>query len=32
MIIADYFVMLEAQFLGKTFKKSDHRKALAPKL
>lgn len=32
LIVADYFDMLEAELLGKTFKKSDHRKALAPKL
>ena len=32
LIVADYFAMLEAELLGKTFKKSDHRKALAPKL
>ncbi len=32
LIVADYFVMLEAELLGKSFKKSDHRKALAPKL
>jgi hypothetical protein len=32
LIVADYFNMLEAELLGKSFKKSDHRKALAPKL
>jgi Domain of unknown function (DUF3883) len=32
LIVADYFEMLEAELLGKPFKKSDHRKALAPKL
>jgi len=32
LIVADYFDMLEAELLGKPFKKSDHRKALAPKL
>ena len=32
LIVADYFAMLEAELLGKPFKKSDHRKALAPKL
>ncbi len=32
LIVADYFDMLEAELLGKSFKKSDHRKALAPKL
>ena len=32
LIVADYFDMLEAEVLGKSFKKSDHRKALAPKL
>jgi hypothetical protein len=32
LIVADYFAMLEAEVLGKPFKKSDHRKALAPKL
>ena len=31
-IVADYFEMLEAEMLGKSFKKSNHRKALAPKL
>lgn len=32
LIVADYFDMLEAEMLGKPFKKSDHRKTLAPKL
>jgi len=32
LVVADYFDMLEAELVGKTFKKSDHRKALAPKL
>src|SRR4051794_28632761 len=32
LIVADYFAMLEAELLGNPFKKSDHRKALAPKL
>ncbi len=32
LIVADYFEMLEAEVLGKPFKKSDHRRALAPKL
>jgi hypothetical protein len=32
LIVADYFVMLEAELLGRAFKKSDHRKALTPKL
>jgi hypothetical protein len=32
LIVADYFEMLEAEFLNKSLKKSDHRKALAPKL
>ena len=32
LIVADYFDMLEAEMLGKPFKKADHRKALAPKL
>jgi hypothetical protein len=32
LIVADYFDMLESELLGKSFKKSDHRKALAPKL
>jgi hypothetical protein len=32
LTVADYFDMLEAELLGKSFKKSDHRKALAPKL
>jgi len=32
LIVADYFTMLEAELLGKAFKKSDHRKVLAPQL
>lgn len=32
VIVDDYFAMLEAELLGKPYKKSDHRKALAPKL
>jgi hypothetical protein len=32
LVVADYFDMLEAELLGKAYKKSDHRKALAPKL
>lgn len=32
LIVADYFIMLEAEMLGRPFKKSDHRKALAPNL
>ncbi len=32
LIVADYFDMLEAELLGRSFKKSDHRKALAPRL
>jgi hypothetical protein len=32
LIVADYFDMLEAELLGKSFKKSEHRKTLAPKL
>lgn len=32
LIVADYFAMLEAELFGKPFKKSAHRKALAPKL
>src|SRR3954465_3628467 len=32
LIVADYFDMLESELLGKSFKTSDHRKALAPKL
>ena len=32
LIVADYFDILEAELLGKSFKKSDHRKPLAPKL
>jgi hypothetical protein len=32
LTVADYFDMLEAELLGKPYKKSDHRKALAPKL
>lgn len=30
LVVADYFEMLEAELLGKSFKKSDHRKVLAP--
>jgi len=32
LIVADYFDMLEAELLGKSYRKSDHRKALIPKL
>jgi hypothetical protein len=32
LIVADYFAMLEAELLDSPFKKSDHRKALAPML
>ena len=32
LIVSDYYAMLEAELLGKPFRKSDHRKALAPKL
>ena len=32
LVVADYFEMLEAELLGKSFKKSQHRKALAPHL
>lgn len=32
LIVADYFDMLEAELLGRSFKKSEHRKALAPQL
>ena len=32
LIVTDYFDMLEAELMGKPFKKSDHRKTLAPKL
>lgn len=32
LIVADYFDMLEAELLGEPFKKSGHRKALAPNL
>jgi hypothetical protein len=32
LIVADYFDMLEAELLGKSFKKSEHCRALAPKL
>jgi hypothetical protein len=32
LIIADYFAMLEHEMLGKPFNKSEHRKALSPKL
>lgn len=32
VVVADYFKMLEAELLGKTYNKSEHRKALIPKL
>lgn len=32
LIVADYFDMLEAELLDKTYKKSEHRKALVPQL
>jgi hypothetical protein len=32
LVVADYFDMLEAEVLGKTYKKSEHRKALIPQL
>ena len=32
LIVTDYFTMLEAELLGRPYKKSDHRKALAPQL
>ncbi|MEZ5941401.1 MAG: hypothetical protein R3C18_08425 [Planctomycetaceae bacterium] len=32
LIVADYFDMLEAEALDRQYKKSDHRKALAPHL
>lgn len=32
LIVADYFEMLEAEVRGKTYKKSEHRKALIPQL
>jgi hypothetical protein len=32
LVVADYFAMLEAELLGKPYKKADYRKALAPKL
>lgn len=32
LIVADYFDMLETELLGQPFKKSEHRKVLAPKL
>lgn len=32
LAVADYFEMLEAELLGKPYRKSDHRKALAPRL
>jgi hypothetical protein len=32
LIVADYFDMLEAELLGKPYKKSEHRKALTPQL
>ena len=31
-VVTDYFAMLESEVLGKTYKKSEHRKALLPKL
>lgn len=32
LVVADYFDMLEMELLGKTYKKSEHRKALIPQL
>lgn len=32
LIVADYFDMLQAELVGTPYKKSDHRKALAPQL
>lgn len=32
LVVADYFEMLEAELRGKSFKKSEHRKALVPQL
>jgi hypothetical protein len=32
LVVSDYFDMLEAELLGKTYKKSMHRKALIPQL
>ena len=32
LVVADYFDMLEAELHGKTYKKSEHRKALIPQL
>jgi uncharacterized protein DUF3883 len=32
LIVADYFEMLEAELLGRAYKKSEHRKALTPQL
>ena len=32
LIVADYFRMLESELLGTSYSKSDHRKALRPKL
>lgn len=32
LIVSDYFDMLEAELLDKTYKKSEHRKALVPQL
>src|SRR5262249_21307218 len=32
LTVADYFEMLEAELLGKSYKKSEHRRTLAPKL
>src|SRR5262245_3190566 len=32
LLVADYFAMLEAELLGRPYRKSDHRKALVPRL
>lgn len=32
LIVADYFIMLEKELLGKPFSKTEHRRSLAPKL
>ncbi len=32
LIVADYFEMLQSEMLGQAYKKSEHRKSLAPRL
>jgi hypothetical protein len=32
LVVADYFTMLEEEFLGKAYSKAEHRRALAPRL